>query len=188
MIRRHSSRLSLPWRGLVAGAVGGFVASWAMERFQARFSQTTADGLDAAQRRSGHAATWSGRSQDQTIGQPRPATVKTADVAAVATAGRRLSPSEQDVAGPLMHYGFGTAAGAVYGALAETRPELTRFGGVPFGLGVWATADEVSVPAAGLSVAPWDRPLRAHSYSMLSHAVYGLTTEAVRKMVRSRLS
>ena len=65
MIRRHSSRLSLPWRGLVAGAVGGFVASWAMERFQARFSQTTADGLDAAQRRSGHAATWSARSQDQ---------------------------------------------------------------------------------------------------------------------------
>ena len=34
-----------------------------------------------------------------------------------------------------MHYGFGIAVGAVYGALAETRPELTRLGGVPFGLG-----------------------------------------------------
>ena len=56
----------------------------------------------------------------------------------------RLSPSEQDVAGPLMHYGFGIAVGAVYGALAETRPEVTRFGGVPFGLGVWASADEVA--------------------------------------------
>jgi putative membrane protein len=158
-----------------------------MERFQARFSQTTGDGLDAAQRRSGHAATWSGRSQDQVSGQTSPATVNTAETATVATAGHRLTASEQDVAGPLMHYGFGTAVGAVYGALAETRPELTRFGGVPFGLGVWASADEVAVPAAGLSVAPWDRPLRAHSYSMLSHAVYGLTAEAVRKMVRSRL-
>ena len=186
-MRPDSSGLPLPWQGLVAGAVGGFVASWAMERFQARLSQTSGDGLDAAQRRSGHASTWSARTQDQASGQPRPATVHTADVAATATAGRRLSPTEQEVAGPLMHYGFGIAVGAVYGALAETRPELTRFGGVPFGLGVWASADEVAVPAAGLSAAPWDRPLRAHSYSMLSHAVYGLTTEAVRKMVRSRL-
>jgi uncharacterized membrane protein YagU involved in acid resistance len=186
-MRPGSTGLSLPWKGLVAGAVGGCVASWAMERFQARFSQTAGDGLDAAQRRSGHPATWSGRSQDQASGQVPPATVKTAEVATVAAAGRRLSRSEQDAAGPLMHYGFGIAVGAVYGALAETRPELTRFGGVPFGLGVWASADEVAVPAAGLSAAPWERPLRAHSYSMLSHAVYGLTTEAVRKMVRSRL-
>jgi uncharacterized membrane protein YagU involved in acid resistance len=186
-MRPDSSGVSLPWQGLVAGAVGGFVASWAMERFQARLSQTTNDGLDAAQRRSGHPAAWSGRSQDQASGQASPATVKTAEVATTVTTGRRLLQSEQDVAGPLMHYGFGIAVGAVYGALAETRPEVTRFGGVPFGLGVWASADEVAVPAAGLSAAPWDRPLRAHSYSMLSHAVYGLTTEAVRKVVRSRL-
>jgi uncharacterized membrane protein YagU involved in acid resistance len=186
-MRRDSSGLFLPWQGLVAGAVGGFVASWAMERCQARLSQAAGDGLDAAQRRSGRPARWSARTQDQASRQPRPATIQTAELAAVATAGRRLSPSEQDVAGPLMHYGFGIAVGAVYGALAETRPELTRFGGVPFGLGVWASADEVTVPALGLSAAPWDRPLRAHSYSMLSHAVYGLTTEAVRKVVRSRL-
>jgi hypothetical protein len=186
-MRNDPSRAPLPWRGFVAGAVGGLVAAWAMERFQARFSQATGDALDAAQRRSGHAPAWSGRSQDQVSGEPRPATVRTADAAAVATVGRRLEPSEQDAAGPLMHYGFGTAVGAVYGALAETRPELTRLGGVPFGLGVWASADEMAVPAAGLSAAPWERPLRAHTYSMLSHAVYGLTTEAVRKLVRARL-
>ena len=120
-------------------------------------------------------------------GESRPATVRTADAAAVATVGRRLEASEQDAAGPLMHYGFGTAVGAVYGALAETRPEITRLGGIPFGLGVWASADEIGVPAAGLSKSPWDRPLRAHTYSMLSHAVYGFTTEAVRKAVRARL-
>jgi len=186
-MRSDSSAPPLPWQGLVAGAVGGLVAAWAMEQFQARFSQTTGDGLDAAQRRSGHAAAWSARSHDQASGQERPATVQTADVAVVATLGHRLDRSEQDVAGPVMHYGFSIAVGAVYGALAETRPELTRFGGVPFGLGVWASADEVAVPAAGLSVAPWDRPLRAHTYSLLSHAVYGLTTEAVRKVVRARL-
>jgi len=158
-----------------------------MEQFQARFSQATHDHLDEAQRRSGHAPTWSGRSHDQVSGEARPATVRTADAAAVATVGRPLDRSEEDVAGPLMHYGFGTAVGAVYGALAETRPELTRLAGVPFGLGVWASADEIGVPAAGLSRPPWERPLRAHTYTMLSHAVYGFTTEAVRKMVRARL-
>jgi hypothetical protein len=177
----------LPWQGVVAGALGGFVGAWAMEQFQVRFSRATGDAADAAQRRSGHAAAWSGRSQDQVSDEVRPATVRTADAAALATRGRPLKPFEQDAAGPLMHYGFGTAVGAVYGALAETRPELTRLAGVPFGLGVWASADEVGVPAAGLSSAPWERPLRAHTYSMLSHAVYGLTTEAVRKMVRARL-
>ena len=186
-MRTRPSRALLPWQGLVAGAVGGFVAAWAMEQFQARFSQVTDDRLDEAQRRSGHAPTWSGRSHDQVSGEARPATVRTADAAAEATIGRRLDPSEQDAAGPLMHYGFGTAVGAVYGALAETRPELTRLAGVPFGLGVWASADEIGVPAAGLSRPPWERPLRAHTYSMLSHAVYGLTTEAVRKMVRARM-
>jgi putative membrane protein len=120
-------------------------------------------------------------------GQPEPATVQAADAAAVATLGRHLDAAEQDAAGPLMHYGFGTAVGAVYGALAETRPELTRLGGIPFGLGVWASADEVGVAAAGMSPAPWNRPLRAHTYSVLSHAVYGLTTEAIRKAVRARL-
>jgi hypothetical protein len=186
-MRDDSSRALLPWQGLVAGALGGFVASWAMEQFQARFSRATGDQLDARQRRSGHAPAWSARSQDQVSGQIRPATVQAADVAAVAARGLPLEPPEQDAAGPLLHYGFGTAVGAVYGVLAETRPEVTRLAGVPFGLGVWASADEVAVPAGGLSAAPWERPLRAHTYSILSHAVYGLTTEAVRKLVRARL-
>jgi len=186
-MRNDSPQALLPWQGLVAGAVGGFVAAWAMEQFQARFSHATGDNVDARQRRSGHAPAWSARSQDQVSGESRPATVRTADAAAVATVGRRLEASEPDAAGPLMHYGFGTAVGAVYGALAETRPELTRLGGIPFGLGVWASADEIGVPAAGLSKSPWDRPLRAHTYSMLSHAVYGFTAEAVRKAVRARL-
>src|SRR5215213_4914132 len=105
-MRTDPSRALLPWQGLVAGAVGGFVASWAMEQFQARFSRATGDYLDARQRRSGHAPAWSARSQDQVSGQVRPATVQAADGAAVAAHGRPLEPPEQDAAGPLLHYGF----------------------------------------------------------------------------------
>lgn len=186
-MRREAPAAVLPWQGVIAGAVGGLVASWAMEQFQVRFSQLTADGLDAARRRGGHEARWSARSPDQASGEAQPVTGAAGDAVAAAALGRPLSLWEQDAVGPLLHYAFGTAVGALYGALAESRPHVTRLGGIPFGLGVWATADEAAVPAAGLSALPWERPLRAHSYSVLSHAVYGLTTETVRRLVRSAL-
>jgi putative membrane protein len=176
----------LPWQGVIAGAVAGLVAAWAMEQFQSRFSQATDDGLDDAQRRSGREARWSARTQDQVSGESRPATVEAGEAAAVTALDGPVT-FEEDAVGPLMHYAFGAAVGALYGALAESRPRVTRLAGIPFGMGVWATADEVGVPAAGLSRAPWERPLRAHTYSALSHAVYGLTTETVRRLVRSAL-
>ena len=46
-MRSDSSRALLPWQGVVAGAIGGFVAAWAMEQFQVRFSRATGDRLDA---------------------------------------------------------------------------------------------------------------------------------------------
>jgi uncharacterized membrane protein YagU involved in acid resistance len=113
--------------------------------------------------------------------------VQTADLASEAVAARPLAPAEQDVAGPFVHYAFGVSVGAAYGAIAEGRPEVTRMGGVPFGLSVWSGADEFLVPALGLSAAPWRRPARAHTYSFLSHVVYGLTTETVRRAVRTAL-
>ncbi|HEX2310535.1 MAG TPA: DUF1440 domain-containing protein [Vicinamibacterales bacterium] len=186
-MRSDAPAAVLPWQGVIAGAVGGLAASWAMEQFQSRFSQATEDGVDEAQRRSGHEARWSARSQDQLTGQPEPATTAAGDAAAITALGRPLTLEEEDAGGPLMHYAFGAAVGALYGAIAESRPGVTRLAGIPFGMGVWATADEVGVPAVGLSAPPWERPLRAHTYSVLSHAVYGLTTEAVRRLVRSAL-
>jgi putative membrane protein len=173
-----------PWRGLLAGAVGGFAAAWAMEQFQARLSDATADGVDDAQRASGRPSAWDARSQDQLSGALEPATVATADAGAELVLGRRLAADEWSTAGPLMHYAFGVTVGAVYGALAETRPEVTRLGGVAFGLTVWSAADELGVPLLNLAPPPQDRPLRAHAYSFLSHVVYGMTTEVVRYTFR----
>lgn len=173
-----------PWKGLLAGALGGLLAAWAMERFQAGFSDATGDGAEDAQRRTGHPAAWDARSQDQLSGADRPATVAAADAGAEMAMGRRLDAGESAVAGPALHYAFGITVGAVYGALAETRPELTRLGGIPFGLTVWSAADELGVPLIGLAPPPQDRPARAHAYSFLSHVVYGATTEAVRYVFR----
>jgi hypothetical protein len=173
-----------PWRGMAAGALGGLVAAWAMEQFQSRFSAATGDGVDLAQRATGQPEAWDARSQDQISGAGEPATVATAEAGAELVLGRPLSRDERATAGPLMHYAFGVTVGAVYGAVAETRPEVTRMAGVPFGLTVWSAADELGVPLLGFAPRPDERPMRAHAYSFFSHVVYGLATEGVRYALR----
>jgi uncharacterized protein DUF1440 len=184
---RSRSAQPHPWKGFVAGAVGGFVASWAMERFQQRFSHVTGDRADPAQRAGGRPEAWDARTQDQLSGQSESATERAAE-GAVSIAGQRaLHPAMRASAAQALHYVFGIGVGAAYGALAESNPRVTRFGGVAFGLGVWAAADEISMALFGLAPPPRERTSLAHTYSVLSHVVYGLTTEAVRHASRTVL-
>jgi putative membrane protein len=182
-MRATSHTVPNVWRGLLAGAFGGLVASWAMEQFQTTLSAATADGVDA-QRAVDQPDPWYARSQDQMSGAPEPATVATADAGAALLTGRRLGVEERAFAGPAMHYAFGIGVGAIYGAVAERRPEVTRMAGIPFGLTIWSAADELGVPLLGFAPPPQDRPFRAHAYAFLTHVVYGATTEAVRHILR----
>jgi uncharacterized membrane protein YagU involved in acid resistance len=63
-------------------------------------------------------------------------------------------------------------------------PIVTIGNGVGFGTGVWLLADEVAVPAAGLSKPAQEVPLTTHIYALVSHLVYGWITETVRRAVR----
>jgi len=170
------------WKGAIAGAVGGLAGSWTMEQAQAMTSRASDDGLDGAQHATGRPAEWSARTQDQVSGD-EPATVQAAE----AILQRPLDANERAVAGPVMHYLFGMGAGALYGALAETRSATTRGFGTGYGMAVWATADQFGVSALGLARWPTDRPERAEAYSTISHLVFGATLEAVRRTVRAVL-
>jgi uncharacterized membrane protein YagU involved in acid resistance len=86
-----------------------------------------------------------------------------------------------------VHYGVGTTSAAVYGALAEVAPLVTIGNGVGFGAGLWLLADEVAVPAAGLSKPAKEIPLTTHIYALVSHLVYGWITVTVRQAVRRAL-
>jgi hypothetical protein len=55
---------------------------------------------------------------------------------------------------------------------------------MPFGAILFAGADELALPLLGLSDKPTKFPLSTHVYGLASHAVYGVTTEAVRLIVR----
>src|SRR5205807_2152578 len=82
------------------------------------------------------------------------ATMKAADKLAHALLHRELSRDEKKRLGPVIHYAFGVGLGAAYGAAVEVVPRA-RFGaGLPYGAAVFLGADEVAVPALGLSKPP----------------------------------
>jgi putative membrane protein len=59
--------------------------------------------------------------------------------------------------------------------------------GAAYGTAVWAGADEIAMPALGLSAPTDQQPFERHFHSFAAHIVYGVTTELVRRGVRAAL-
>lgn len=179
-------------KGLVSGVIGGLVASVVMTQFQTLWSKL-AEGDEQAQNKNSSRQSDGGegqhkKQQSQESGEGGDdATVKAAEAISEGVFDHELTKSEKKVAGPAVHYAMGATSGAIYGALAEFVPPVTLGAGLPFGTAVWLVADEAAVPALGLSKSPSEVPLSTHVYALASHFVYGLTTEIVRRAVRSAL-
>jgi len=156
-------------KGLLAGAAGGLLASFLMEQFQAAWSAAS-EAMSSGEKKPGR--------------KPDPTTVKAANVISEKMTGRKIPPDYKAAAGEAVHYGMGAASAAAYGVLAEVAPIVTAGDGLAFGASVWALADEVAVPATGLSRPPQEIPLTTHVYALASHLVYGWITETVRRALR----
>jgi putative membrane protein len=164
------------WKGLVAGVIGGVVASWTMDRFQYWWlSVGEGDERELQQARS------------EEGNQEEPATVKTASAISEGVFGHSLTDREKEIVGPIVHYAVGTTTGAVYGLAAEYEPEVTTFAGIPFGAAFWMVVDEGALPLLGLAKGPTAYPISTHAYALASHLVFGLTAEVVRSTVRRAL-
>jgi putative membrane protein len=96
-------------------------------------------------------------------------------------------PPAKAAASEGIHWGFGAAVGAAYGAVAEFYPAATAKGGVSFGLALEALAQEGALPTSGGSGDPEDQTTREHASELTSRVVFGVTTETVRGFVRKRL-
>ena len=169
------------WKGAVAGAAAGLAGTIAMTQFQNLWSKAS----EKLNHNGNHSS-----SSEQSEPEQEDATMKAAGKLAE-LARHRLSRDEKKKLGPLVHYAFGTGMGALYGALVEIGPRDLRrhdlLSGLGFGSVLFAGADEVAVPALGLSGNPNDSPMSSHLYALASHMVYGLTAGAVRKAVRTAL-
>lgn len=165
-------------KGVAAGLVGGLVASWTMNQFQALLSKAS----EAGEKSQGDRGTQKQKPQESKEGDD--ATVKAASAIAETVFDHKLTKSEKKIAGPAVHYTFGTLTGGLYGAAAEVAPVVGTAAGLPFGAIFWLVADEAAVPALGLSKSPAEYPLSTHASALASHFVYGLTTDIVRRAVR----
>jgi putative membrane protein len=165
-------------KGLVAGIAGGLLASLVMELFQALWTKA-AEAIERA-RAEEQKNKRKGRRKD-------PANVKAARSISKHVFGKKLPKSKKKFAGEVVHYAMGTTSAAVYGALAEASPITTVGDGLAFGTAVWLLADEISVPALRLSKLPTKIPVSTHLYALISHLVYGWTTETVRRAMRKAL-
>ncbi len=164
------------WKGLVAGVVAGVVASWSMDRFQYWWLSFGEDDELQLQ-----------QAPSEERNAEEPATVKTASAISEGVFGHGLTAREKEIAGPIVHYGVGTTAGAVYGLAAEYEPDVTTLAGIPFGAAFWMVVDEGALPLLGLAKGPTAYPLSTHAYALVSHLVFGLTAEVVRSTVRRAL-
>ncbi len=156
------------WKGAVAGLIGGLIASWTMNQFQAVLAALKERTSDSAP-----------KGDD--------ATVKVAKAVSESVAAHRLTPREKKAAGPVVHYAFGSAMGALYGVASVLVPSTARGWGLPFGAALWFGADEVAVPAAGLSQSSGSVPASVHASALAAHLVYGGTVEAVRRLALPHL-
>ena len=102
-------------------------------------------------------------------------------------AGRSLTEHEEEVSVQAIHWGFGALVGGVYGALAEYAPAVTGRVGVKFGLTLCGLTHVSALPLLGLTEKPEDQPAREHASELVTHAVYGVTTEVVRRVTRKML-
>ena len=119
-------------RGMIAGLVGGLVASFAMEQFQALWAATSRKWQDPKPGR-----------------KAKPTTVKAADAIAERVVGHKVRKKHQKLAGEAVHYAMGGSSAAIYGMLAEVAPIVTAGEGAAFGAAVWLAADEATLAGVG---------------------------------------
>ena len=107
-------------------------------------------------------------------------------VLAEKVAGHPLSKPVQTAATQVFHWTFSVGVGALYGAAAEYAPLVTIGYGVVFGEVVLLATHESVLPLLGLNEPPLQQPAREQKSEMITHAMYGLTVEAVRSMLMRR--
>lgn len=145
------------WKGLAAGLVAGVAATAA---------KTLAEKLYPP----------------RTHGEPEPPELLSERIA-----GHPLDDTTEFVASESIHWGFGVAAGAFYGALAEFYPAAASKEGANFGLVLMALTHEGILPAMALSAPAEEQTEREQVSEAATHLLFGVVAERVRSIVRDML-
>ena len=179
MLQRNSQRNIC--KGMLAGALGGLAGTWTMNYAQRWWTRAMGEAPPQSAAGKHDAREWQERSEQQNSNE------LAAEALARLLLDRRLTRDELAIGAMLVHYGFGTAVGALYGALVERAGRARFRTGLGLATGLWSGADEIAMPALGLSEPTTRRPAEMHLQSLAAHVVYGVVAERVRSRVRSQL-
>lgn len=162
------------WKGIVAGVAGGLAGAYTMGLFSNLCTKASEKMNDPRRHKE----------LQNAAADAQASTARTADRMLRPVLGRRLSRGERETAKPIVHYAFGSAVGALYGATAEYTGVVRKYAGAPFGAAVCVGAHNVALPALNLTKRNGAYPFALHAAEMGSHVVYGVTLEGVRRLVR----
>jgi hypothetical protein len=166
MVDRAGDRI---FGGLVRGAIAGAAGVWALNEVD-RYLRTK----ESAQTRAATIAA-----------QPHgldPAHVLAAK--ATKAVGAELAHPEDNNVGVAVRYAMGIVPGAILGALRDRLVWLTAGRGFAFGVATWAIEEEWAAPRAGLAPSPALYPWQAHGRGFITHVAYGLTVDAVLRVLK----
>jgi putative membrane protein len=158
-----------PWKGFLAGAIGGLAGSFAMSQFHALVLRNVPANSEVSE-----------------VGK-EDSTVRAASAISRAAFRHELTAEEKKLAAPGMHYSFGAGMGAIYGTLAECMPPEHLGWGIPFGVAVWLGAHVIAVPALGLSEPVTRSEAGPEAAEFGGHLVYGAAAEILRRLLRNYL-
>lgn len=102
-------------------------------------------------------------------------------------AGHELTDEQRLVTESAIHWGFGAAAGAVYGAMVEEEPTLGAWKGTAFGVALNRITHEAVLPKLGVVPETGEQAAQERVSEWITHAVYGFVTDVVRRRVRKAL-
>lgn len=96
-----------------------------------------------------------------------------------------LTPEQKERGEYLVHLGFGSLWGAVYGLQRESLETMKRPAGIIlYSTGVWAVSEHLLLPAFKLAAWPNRYPLKVHGYYWAAHLLYGASVAASYHLLR----
>jgi hypothetical protein len=97
--------------------------------------------------------------------------------------GKKLSPKQKAIMGQVVHWGYGTFWGAVYGVLRRRSRAASMAGGLPFGVGFALFGEALMLPLMKLTPPARKFPMSSHVRGILSHYAYAGTVDCVSRTI-----
>lgn len=149
-------------RGILAGLIGGLIGS-AVKSTVERF-------LDV-------------RKIDE-----RSAQIKVIDKFSRSLVGTPIKLENEGIVEQLVNIPLGATVGAIYGYGKRDKNEVSILDGAILGTTTWASTHQTSLPLLGLDESPEKIPLKTQAHELISHIIFGVTTELVRGVINDTLT